>query len=100
VDRFEAVFDKGEYAPAYSGFEGKSQDGETLVGWLAERGVERVEVCGIATDYCVRATALDAKRAGFDTSVLVGLTAAVAPDRVAETLHALEQVGVRVQRGA
>jgi nicotinamidase/pyrazinamidase len=93
---FEAVFDKGEYAAAYSGFEGRSGDGETLAGWLSERGVDQVDVCGIATDYCVRATALDAATAGFSTTVLLPLTAAVAPDRLPEALTALSGAGVVV----
>ncbi len=91
---FEAVFDKGEYAPAYSGFEGTSEAGETLTDWLTKREVDRVEVCGIATDYCVRATALDAKRSGLEVSVLLSLTAAVAPERLQETLTAFQKVGV------
>ncbi len=91
---FDAIFDKGEYAAAYSGFEGKDSSGTPLAEWLAARGVERVDVCGIATDYCVRATALDAAQAGFDTTVLVDLTAAVAPDRLDTTLDALSAAGV------
>jgi nicotinamidase/pyrazinamidase len=94
---FDAVFDKGEYAAAYSGFEGRSGEGETLTGWLSERGVRQVDVCGIATDYCVRATALDASDVGFDTTVLLGLTAAVAPERLPDTLTALTEAGVSLQ---
>ena len=45
---------------AYSGFEGRTTDGTALADWLREHGVEEVDVCGLATDYCVRATALDA----------------------------------------
>ena len=81
---FEAVFDKGAYEAAYSGFEGRA--GEASLGaWLRERGVTDVDVCGIATDHCVRATVLDAAREGFDVRVLETLTAAVTPanlDRV------------------
>jgi nicotinamidase/pyrazinamidase len=91
---FDAVFDKGEYAAAYSGFEGTASDGTSLADWLTARGVQRVDVCGIATDYCVRATALDAVRAGFATTVLLDLTAAVAPDRIDTTLNALSAAGV------
>jgi nicotinamidase/pyrazinamidase len=91
---FDAIFDKGEYAAAYSGFEGRDSRGTSLSDWLGARGVERVDVCGIATDYCVRATALDAVRAGFDTTVLVDLTAAVAPERLDTTLAALSAAGV------
>ena len=94
---FGAVFDKGAYAAAYSGFEGVAASGEYLTAWLRSRGVDRVDVCGIATDYCVRATALDAVREGFATTVLLGLTAAVAPDRLAETLASLASAGVRTE---
>ena len=94
---FDAVFDKGEYAAAYSGFEGATSDGTPLADWLATRGVERVDVCGIATDYCVRATALDAARAGFATTVLLDLTAAVAPDRLDATLDALTAAEITVR---
>jgi nicotinamidase/pyrazinamidase len=94
--RFAAVFDKGEYAAAYSGFEGRTNRGARLTAWLSERGVSRVDVCGIATDYCVRATALDAAAAGFSTTVLLDLTAAVAPERLPDTLKAFEDGGVRV----
>ena len=58
---FDAVFDKGEYAAAYSGFEGRTADGERPGRLAARRAAStEVDVCGIATDYCVRATALDA----------------------------------------
>lgn len=90
---FEAVFDKGEYQATYSGFEG-SCEGTRLADWLAARGVDSVDVCGIATDYCVRATALDAAAAGLSTRVLLGLTAAVAPERLPLTLEALRAAGV------
>jgi len=78
TDRIEAVFHKGEHKAAYSGFEGHTDKGETLAGWLRERQVTEVEVVGIATDHCVRATALDAASEGFATTVLLGLTAGVA----------------------
>jgi nicotinamidase/pyrazinamidase len=78
TDRIEEVFHKGEHRAAYSGFEGHSESGETLADWLRSRSVTEVELVGIATDHCVRATALDARRAGFDTTVLLNLTAGVA----------------------
>jgi nicotinamidase/pyrazinamidase len=96
---FDAVFDKGEYAAAYSGFEGRSAGGGTLADFLRSRGVEAVEVCGIATDHCVRATALDAAAAGFATTVLLDLTAAVAPERLDSTLGQLAAAGVAVRPG-
>jgi nicotinamidase/pyrazinamidase len=94
---FEAVFDKGEYAAAYSGFEGTC-DGEGLDVWLAENEVTRVDVVGIATDYCVKATALDAAGAGLQVRVLLNLTAAVAPERLKETLASFAAAGVAVRR--
>ncbi len=97
---FDAVFDKGEYAAAYSGFEGRSAGGRGLADFLHERGVDAVEVCGIATDHCVRATALDAAAAGFPTTVLLDLTAAVSPDRLDVTLAELRAAGVQVRGGA
>ena len=57
---FDAIFLKGEHAAAYSGFEGGGDGGDPLADWLRAHEVTEVDVCGIATDYCVRATALDA----------------------------------------
>ncbi len=94
---FDAVFDKGEYAAAYSGFEGADGEGRTLAEWLAAHEASSVDVCGIATDYCVRATALDAARLGFPTRVLVGLTAAVAPANVPDVVAELTAAGVTIR---
>jgi nicotinamidase/pyrazinamidase len=93
---FDAIFDKGEYAAAYSGFEGKSQDGDGLADWLRQKGVTQVDLCGIATDYCVRATALDARTEGFSTTVLAGLTAGVAPASTEQAINDLRTAGVTV----
>ena len=92
----EAVFHKGHYSAAYSGFEGfHADDGTTtLEDWLRERGVGEVDIVGIATDYCVKATAADAVAAGFNTRVLLGLTAGVSPTTTAEAVVALRGVGV------
>ncbi|WP_369133787.1 nicotinamidase [Modestobacter sp. I12A-02662] len=92
----EAVFDKGEYAAAYSGFEGTS-DGVPLADWLRGHGIEDVDVVGIATDHCVRATALDAVAAGFRTRVLLDLTAGVADGTVEAALEQLRAAGVQLE---
>jgi nicotinamidase/pyrazinamidase len=89
----EEVFDKGEYAAAYSGFEGRA-GGVGLADWLIERGVTEVDIAGIATDHCVRATALDAVAAGFATRVLLPLTAGVAEASTAAALEQLRSAGV------
>jgi nicotinamidase/pyrazinamidase len=92
----EAVFDKGEHAAAYSGFEG-SIDGVGLADWLRERGVDAVDVVGIATDHCVRATALDAVGAGLATRVLLDLTAGVAAASTEAALEQLRTAGVELE---
>ena len=92
---FDAIFDKGEYAAAYSGFEGKSHEGgHALADWLRAKSVTNVDVCGIATDYCVRATALDARNEGFTTRVLTTLTAGVAEPTTQRALTDLRNAGV------
>lgn len=92
----EAVFRKGQYSAAYSGFEGADEDGMVLAEWLRERGIDAVDVVGIATDYCVKATAADAVAAGFATRVLLNLTAGVSPTTTAEAVDALRTAGVDV----
>jgi len=92
----EAVFDKGEHAAAYSGFEGAA-DGVPLAGWLREHGVDAVDVVGLATDHCVRATALDAVGNGFATRVLLPLTAGVDPSTTDAALAQLRTAGVELQ---
>ncbi len=90
----EAVFSKGRTSAAYSGFEGDSDEGVPLADWLRARGVTEVDVVGIATDHCVRATALDAVRAGLATRVLLDLTAGVAPATTERALEELRAAGV------
>ncbi|MEP6664896.1 MAG: isochorismatase family protein [Nocardioidaceae bacterium] len=93
---FDAIFLKGEHAAAYSGFEGKTPEGLTLVDWLRSHEVTNTDVCGIATDYCVRATALDAQRAGFSTRVLTNYTVGVAPESTETALDEMRQAGIAI----
>jgi nicotinamidase/pyrazinamidase len=93
---FEAVFDKGERSAAYSGFEGVDHDGTPLGDWLRAHEVDAVDVVGLATDHCVRATALDAVRAGLRTRVLLDLVAGVAPETTDAALDELAAAGVVV----
>jgi nicotinamidase/pyrazinamidase len=92
----EEVFSKGERAAAYSGFEGTADDGTPLEDWLREHDVDAIEIVGIATDHCVRATALDATEAGFGTRVLLDLTAGVARDTTDQALGRLRAAGVEL----
>jgi nicotinamidase/pyrazinamidase len=89
-----AVFDKGAYRAAYSGFEGTDANGVGLAEWLRDHDVDAVDIVGIATDHCVRATALDAAASGFDTTVLLELTAGVAPETVATALEQMREAGI------
>ncbi|MFI9380622.1 isochorismatase family protein [Kutzneria sp. NPDC052558] len=95
VSSIEAVFSKGAHAAAYSGFEGVGPGGKSLEDWLRERGVDRVDVVGIATDYCVKATAKDAQRLGFNPTVLLDLTAGVGAKSTDFALTELQSEGVR-----
>lgn len=94
TEKIEAVFHKGAHAAAYSGFEGSTTAGEGLTAWLRSRDVTEVEVVGIATDHCVRATALDAAAAGFATTVLLDLTAGVAEGTTAAALTQFNEASV------
>jgi nicotinamidase/pyrazinamidase len=93
---FHEVFLKGEHAAAYSGFEGSSASGDGLADWLRAHGVDEVDVCGIATDHCVRATALDSAREGFDTRVLTGLCAGVAEETTASAITEMTAAGIEI----
>jgi nicotinamidase/pyrazinamidase len=103
TDKIDAMVRKGRYEAAYSGFEGRVVTGSEaeapepgptdplpgvpLAAWLREREVTGVTVVGIATDFCVRATALDAAAEGFRTTVDASLCAAVHPDNVESVLE-------------
>lgn len=79
-------------ADAYSAF-----DGTGLAGYLRDKGIERVIVCGLALDVCVRATALDARREGFAVRLLEALCAAVDPAAVDDVRDTLIEAGVEVR---
>lgn len=83
---------KGQGKPAYSLFEGRADDGRTALQLLEEHGILDIDLAGIATDYCVRASALDALAAGRHVRVLTDLIAGVHHDSseraLAEIAHA------------
>ncbi|WP_421734744.1 isochorismatase family protein [Cellulomonas sp.] len=89
---------KGQSRQDYSGFAGEvvGGDGARLTEVLSAAGVTEVDVVGLATDHCVTATALDARADGFDATVLVDLTAAVALPTTLRAAARLSQAGVRV----
>ena len=87
---------KGQGRPAYSIFEGTAEDGTGVSSILAEKGVTEVDVVGIATDHCVRASALDAIAHGAHVRILTDLIAGVAPDSSAAALAELGHAGAVV----
>ena len=89
------VFSKGAHEAAYSAFDGRDEAGTLLAAWLRERGVDELDVVGIATDYCVRATAISAVQEGFRTRVLLGMTAGVDPVTTAESVEAIMAAGAQ-----
>lgn len=114
TDWIQAWFRKGEHDAAYSGFEGLlAPDADVPMGddedvddepdvslddWLREHEIDAVDIVGLATDHCVRATALDAVEAGYDTRVLVDLTAGVAEQSTKRALREMAEAGVEVVR--
>jgi nicotinamidase/pyrazinamidase len=114
TDWIQAWFRKGEHSAAYSGFEGLlAPDADVPMGddedvddepdvslddWLREHEIEAVDIVGLATDHCVRATALDAVEAGYDTRVLVELTAGVAAESTERALREMAAAGVEIVR--
>ena len=78
---FAAIFDKGEYAAAYSGFEGTTADGETLADWLATRGVDQVDVCGHRHRLLREGHGTGRGAPGGISTVLLDLTAGGGPRR-------------------
>lgn len=115
TEGLDAVFRKGQYEAAYSGFEGvlapedlvptgeqnpaaavpvTADDAVSLDDWLRDHEVDEVAIAGLAADYCVRATALDAVSAGYTTRLLADYTRPVHPGRLSEVLAELEDAGV------
>ncbi|AMM21763.1 nicotinamidase [Frondihabitans sp. PAMC 28766] len=97
VDAIDVNVKKGHGEPAYSLFEGLTDDGRTPADALRTAGIDEVDVVGIATDHCVRATALDAVHGGLRVRVLSDLVAGVSPEASATALDELRAAGVRVE---
>ncbi|MGO1165859.1 MAG: isochorismatase family protein [Janibacter sp.] len=98
LDHVDEVFRKGMTDAAYSGFEGVAAgDGRTgLTTWLRQRGVTDLDVGGIATDHCVRATVLDALREGFAVRLLTDTIAGVAPESTDAALAEMTAAGAEL----
>ncbi|HEY5009809.1 MAG TPA: isochorismatase family protein, partial [Acidimicrobiales bacterium] len=88
------VIRKGQHEGAYSGFDGSGDDGTSLFDVLTSAGITSVAVVGFATDHCVKATALDARRLGFDVEVILDLCAGVDPMTTEEAVDTMTTAGV------
>ncbi|WP_374070377.1 isochorismatase family protein, partial [Rathayibacter sp. SD072] len=91
---------KGQGRPSYSAFEGTTSDGDALPEVLARLGVTELDIVGLATDHCVRASALDARAAGLEVRVLDDLVAGVSEEASAAALRELAAAGVRIEPSA
>lgn len=94
IDFVAEEFRKGQRSAAYSGFEGLNRAGVLLGDWLRARGITRVFIVALATDYCVRATAIDAVRQGFRAIVLLKACRGVSPETTAAAIAAMRDSGV------
>lgn len=88
---------KGQGAPAYSLFEGATEEGETVGGLLSAAGIVSADVVGLATDHCVRASALDAIAHGIRVRILTDLIAGVAAEPSAAALAELAHAGAALE---
>ena len=97
VDLIDVHIRKGQGVPAYSIFEGTTEDGDELSTVLDKLGVTDIDVAGLATDYCVRASALDALHAGRHVRVIDDLVAGVAAESSAAALRELSDAGADIE---
>lgn len=100
ADHLDVVVDKGQYDDGYSAFEGVDASGHRLTDILTAAGVTDLVVAGLATDHCVRASALDARRAGLGVTLAADLTAGVAPEPTAAAVEQLRTAGVAIDGSA
>lgn len=93
-ENIDVVVSKGQFTAAYSGFEGATDQGESLTSILRKKGITNVDIVGLATDHCDRATAIDAIKEGFKVNLLLPLCAGVAPETTDAALKELAELGV------
>ena len=96
IDLIQAHVFKGQGAHGYSAFEGVTAEGGTLEELLKLNGIKQLDVVGIATDHCVLASALDAKKLGLAVRVISSLTAGVSTESTERAIDSLIDSGVEV----
>jgi len=95
---FKAIVKKGKDKryDSYSGFRDDGGADTEMDQILKANGIKELFVYGIATDYCVKATAVDAANAGYEVTVVEGLTRGVAPDSTQKALDEMRQMGITI----
>ena len=88
---------KGQGKPAYSLFEGSTPDGKPIVDLIKELGISEVEVCGIATDYCVLASSVDARKNGLEVTLLTDLVAGVSESSSLAAIESMAAAGCEIK---
>lgn len=91
------VVSKGRHEAAYSAFQGVDSRGHVLFDVLKEARIDHLDICGIATDYCVRQSALDARTNAFQVRVLVNLCAAVNEATGQQAIEEMKTAGCQLQ---
>ena len=88
--------EKGMGQPSYSAFEGVTRDGKSIADVLADAGADELDVVGIATDYCVLASSLDARKAGLSVQVLTDMCAGITPESTEAAIDQMAAAGCEV----
>jgi nicotinamidase/pyrazinamidase len=96
LDLIDFHIEKGQGEPAYSIFEGTTREGEEFSDLLDRLGVTHVDVVGLATDYCVLASALDSRKKGLSVRVLSNLIAGVSPETSNNALSRMANSGCEI----
>ena len=96
-DLIDVQIYKGDGRPAYSAFEGNTPGGAALVDVLRKAKVRHIDIVGIATDHCIRATALDAIERGYTVTVLADLCVGVAPNTTIAAVAEMSAAGVTIR---
>lgn len=94
----EVHVEKGMGKPSYSAFEGVTREGKSIAQVLADAGVDELDVVGIATDYCVLASALDARGEGLRVNVLTEMCAGIDAETTAAAEVQMVAAGCQVAR--
>jgi len=88
--------EKGMGKPSYSAFEGVTRDGRSIADVLSHAGVDQLDVVGIATDYCVLASSLDARKSGLSVQVLTEMCAGITRESTAAAIDQMSAAGCQV----